>query len=402
MECEPDLEPEGILDALHGNPEEEPRGFTYVFSASLVELSADFKTRLIQRLKDDKRWKNILEEAAKKAGLENPKTASGTPNLALKDVISGTPGLSQEDTTSLPDQPVSDQPESNVPMNKVPKGGHFVLKNELLYHVTPENKRLVIPHSVQPEIFKLAHGDHHAGLQKTYQRISRTLYVRNLASSLKKWIQHCPECQLHRTRRHLPYGDLQPIITPPIPFHTITLDFVLALPVSIDGYECLLTIMCKFSKRIALISGKSTWSAEEWAVALLLRLQIADWGLPSAMISDRDPKFMSDLWKAIFEKLGTKILASTAYHPQADGQSERTNQTVEIALRFLLSSTDGSLWPTLLPALQAAFNNDKSATGRSPNEVIYGFKVMETPWAIRPERNKDLTLAAEHTKSRSN
>ena len=285
LECEPDVEPEGILDALHGNPEEEPRGFTYIFAASLLELSADFKARLIQGLKDDKRWKNIVAEAAKKSGLENPKQTSDTPNLASKNVIS------EED-------PISDQPESKVLTNKTPKGGHFILEDKLLYHITPENKRLVIPHSVQPEIFQLAHGDHHAGLQRTYQRISSTLYVRNLASSLKKWLQHCPKCQLHQTRRHLPYGDLQPIITPPIPFHTITLDFVLALPISIDGYECLLTITCKFSKRIALIPGKSTWSAEEWAAVVLLRLQIADWGLPSAMISDRDPKFMSDLWKA--------------------------------------------------------------------------------------------------------
>lgn len=68
--------------------------------------------------------------------------------------------------------------------------------------------------------------------------------------------------------------------------------------------------------------------------ALVDRLDIADWGIPKVIISDRDRKFLSDLWTAIFKRLGTLLLYSTAYHPQMDGASERTNQTVEIALIF--------------------------------------------------------------------
>lgn len=55
-------------------------------------------------------------------------------------------------------------------------------------------------------------------------------------------------------------------------------------------------------------------------------------------ISDRDSKFMSELWQIIFQRLRTAILTSTAYHPQTDGQSKRTNQTVEIALRYFVTS----------------------------------------------------------------
>lgn len=58
-----------------------------------------------------------------------------------------------------------------------------------------------------------------------------------------------------------------------------------------------------------------------------------DWGLPKVIISDRDPKFLVELWKIVFDKFEIKLLYSTAYHSQSDGQSERTNQTVEIALR---------------------------------------------------------------------
>jgi transposase InsO family protein len=123
-----------------------------------------------------------------------------------------------------------------------------------------------------------------------------------------------------------------------IPFRTLAMDFISALPGDMDTA---LTVTCKASKRVTIIAGKSTWTAVNWAEALLERLLIADWGIPEGIISDRDPKFISEFWRTLFNKLGTKLLMSTAYHPQTDGQSERTNQTVEIALRFFLSENPG-------------------------------------------------------------
>lgn len=77
----------------------------------------------------------------------------------------------------------------------------------------------------------------------------------------------------------------------------------------------------------------------------------------------------------MFEKLGVKLLYSTAYHSQTDGSSERTNQTVEIALRFFVHALeDPSLWPEVLPQIQSILNNTSSSTtGKTPNEVAYGF-----------------------------
>ena len=119
----------------------------------------------------------------------------------------------------------------------------------------------------------------------------------------------------------------------------------------------------------------------EWAEALLHRLDIADWGLPKVIISDCDRKFLSDLWRALFTKLGVSLLYSSAYHLQTDGQSEWTKQTVKIALRFLLATLDEpSSWPSLIGPIQQYINNSRNAaTGKLPNEVVYGF----TP--TRPE-----------------
>ena len=71
-------------------------------------------------------------------------------------------------------------------------------------------------------------------------------------------------------------------------------------------------------------------------------------------------------------------MTSTAYHPQTDGLSERSNQTVEIALRYIITNYPDLEWWKTLPSLQAQLNNSPNAsTGLAPNEINYGFKVQE-------------------------
>ena len=135
-----------------------------------------------------------------------------------------------------------------------------------------------------------------------------------------------------------------------------------------------MSITCKYSKRIALVPGKETFTVVQWANVFLERLWLADWGLPKIIISDRDKKFLSQFWTALFNRLGVKLLYSTAYHPQTDGQSERTNQTVEIMLRFFIATLENPAdWPNCIPQMQSVINNSTSSAGKSPNEICYGF-----------------------------
>lgn len=78
----------------------------------------------------------------------------------------------------------------------------------------------------------------------------------------------------------------------------------------------------------------------------------------------------------MFHAFGTKLLTSTAYHPQTDGLLEKTNQTIEIALCFLISS--GVSWPKILPAFQSAIMNTSSTvTGASSNQILYRFNTRD-------------------------
>ena len=89
---------------------------------------------------------------------------------------------------------------------------------------------------------------------------------------------------------------------------------------------------------------------------LLKFLMSADWGFPLVIISDRDKKFLSKLWQAMFTLLTVTLYFTTAYHPQADGQSEWTNQTVELMVQYI-SQEDATIdWEDKLLMVQYCLN----------------------------------------------
>ena len=99
------------------------------------------------------------------------------------------------------------------------------------------------------------------------------------------------------------------------------MDFILALPPATStkgNLDTALTVTDKFSKRINIIPGNTTFTAEDWAIRFWNKVY-PQWGLPAAIISDRDPKFLSDFWTGLFKRAGTELLMSTAYHAQTDG-----------------------------------------------------------------------------------
>ena len=64
-------------------------------------------------------------------------------------------------------------------------------------------------------------------------------------------------------------------------------------------------------------------------------------GVPKEIISDRDSRYLSRFWRRLHESIDTKVKFSTAYHPQTDGQSERTIQTLEDLLRAYVMDWKG-------------------------------------------------------------
>ncbi|GJP68699.1 hypothetical protein CLOP_g25362 [Closterium sp. NIES-67] len=166
-------------------------------------------------------------------------------------------------------------------------------------------------------------------------------------------------------------GLLQPLPVPEQPWQVVSLDFITGLPPTTSSHDAILVVIDKFSKMGHFIPTHTTARTEETA-QLFVRHIISQHGIPTTLISDRDPKFTSKFWKELMSLLGTKLALSSAYHPQTDGQTERLNQIVEQLLRAACKD-DISKWDLHLPVLEFAYNNaTHAATGQTPFFLCYG------------------------------
>lgn len=319
-----------------GIPLTESSSTTPTFA--MVELAPEFKTKLQHGYKTDPIWQKVL------------------------DVVTRNMSLRESDRADLP----------------------FQVRHGLIWKMDHDHApRLCIPRSCFADIFDAVHNGNHLGYDKLSEFISQYC-MHNGLKELRKYLKHCPNCAVFQIRRHKAYGNLQPILPPPAPYYMISIDFMLALPPSIDGCDAALITVCKLSKELIIIPGKTTDTADTWGQRLGRRLMASNWGFPKVILSDRDPKFLSAMWKKIWQQAGTTLLHATAYHPQTDGQTERTIQTIESAFRHYLHGLDNpARWTTFIDRLQFEYNCSKSATTRvSPNEAVKGFTPNNVPLAI--------------------
>jgi hypothetical protein len=154
-------------------------------------------------------------------------------------------------------------------------------------------------------------------------------------------------------------------------WRTVSLDFVEGLPLS-HGKNCVLVVVDKFSKFSHFIPLRHPFTTASVAHVFMQNIYKLH-GLPTAIISDRDRIFTSQLWKTLFSVAGVSLNMSFAYHPQSDGQTERVNQCLEIYLRCFVNACP-SKWVDWLYLAEFWYNSSwHSALGFSPFEVLYGY-----------------------------
>ncbi|GKE49484.1 putative reverse transcriptase domain-containing protein [Tanacetum coccineum] len=121
-----------------------------------------------------------------------------------------------------------------------------------------------------------------------------------------------------------------------------------------------------------------------------LKEVVSKQGVLVSIISDRDGKFTSHFWKSLNKALGTRLDMSTAYHPETDGQSERTIQTLEDMLRACVLDF-GKGWDRHLPLVEFSYNNSyHTSIKAAPFEALYGRK-CRSPICWAEVRDSQLT-----------
>ena len=260
---------------------------------------------------------------------------------------------------------------------KVRIGGHET------YHEEADNAltfggRLCVPQDekLRDEILSEAHDTPytaHPGSTKMYQDLKRKFWWDGMKRSIVSFVERCLACQQVKALHQRPYGKLQPLEIPEWKWEHITMDFVTGLPKTKRGNTAIWVIVDRLTKSAHFLPIPITYGSEKLS-QLYVREIVHLHGIPASITSDRDAKFTSNFWQSLQEELGTKLNFSTAFHPQSDGQSERTIQTLEDMLRAVILDRGGS-WETILPLIEFAYNNSYQATiNMAPYEALYGRK----------------------------
>ena len=237
---------------------------------------------------------------------------------------------------------------------------YYELRDELIYLkdgnrlAVPQNKSLITTLLQEHHDSKTAG---HFGVDKTYELLSRHFYWPKMIKDVKKYIQSCDICQRNKGSNVAPAGLLQLLDTPTTKWEQITMDFIVQLPPTKQGYDAIFVIVDRLIKRAHFIPIHTSATAPEIA-KLFLNVIFKDHGLPRIIVSDRDAKFTSKFWQQLFKELGTTLSMSTSFHPQTDGQTERTNRTLEEMLRSYVNYKQDN-WDEYLPLAEFAYNNSK-------------------------------------------
>ncbi|GJS30173.1 putative reverse transcriptase domain-containing protein [Tanacetum coccineum] len=213
----------------------------------------------------------------------------------------------------------------------------------------------------------------HPGSDKMYQDLKKLYWWPNMKADIATYVSKCLTCAKVKVEHQRPSGLLQQPEIPEWKWERITMDFVTGLPRTSSGYDSIWVIVDRLTKSAHFLPMKKTDSMEKLTQQYLKEV-VCRHGVPLSIISDRDSRFASGFWRSLQNALGTNLNMSTAYHPETDGQSERTIQTLEDMLRACVIDFGGS-WDRHLPLVEFSYNNSYHASIKAaPFEALYGRK----------------------------
>ncbi|PHJ24915.1 retrotransposon ty3-gypsy subclass [Cystoisospora suis] len=255
-------------------------------------------------------------------------------------------------------------------------GKEYHWEDNLLWIRLREGWRLCTPtKDKRLEVLQGFHDDSlagHPGIDKTIADIEKIFWWPNMKGEIERYVRSCSACAQGKASYSKYGGLLCPLPIPNFPWEVINVDLILGLPKGRNGLDAIVTFVCQLTKMAHFIPVYQTIGAEGLG-HVLVREVVRLHGVPSAIVSDRDSRFTSEIWRGMCQRLNISMRMSTAYHPQTDGLAERTNQTIEQMIRCTILGNEYR-WVEVLPMLEFAYNSTvRVSTKASPFEMLYGF-----------------------------
>src|SRR6201996_2184318 len=205
-------------------------------------------------------------------------------------------------------------------------------------------------------------------------------YLASVNPTTYEFVSYNSITKRNKKPRHKPYGLLKPLPVPTRPWDSISMDFIEKLPMS-GEFNAILVIIDRSSKQAIFIACDIHVTAPELARLFLIHV-FSKHGVPSHVTSDRGSEFVSHFFRSLGELLDMKLHFTSGYHPSADGQTERANQTLEQYIRMFTNYQQDN-WSSLLPLAEFSYNNAPNAsTGLSP---FFANKGYDPAITIHPE-----------------
>jgi hypothetical protein len=211
----------------------------------------------------------------------------------------------------------------------------------------------------------------HFGSQRTSDYIRRWYWWPRIHSDVEKYCRSCEMCARSKGECRAPAGKLHLLPIATRPWESIGTDFIGPFP-EVDGFNYLWVVICRLSLMVHLIPINTKTTATQLS-SIYMREVVRLHGLPSSIISDRDPKFMSKWWRELHRIMGTKLLMSTSFHLQTDGITERANRSIGQIFRAIIDP-DQRDWVEKSPLIEFTINSSiNSMTGLAPFEINNGY-----------------------------
>lgn len=238
------------------------------------------------------------------------------------------------------------------------------------------NGRVYVPASARPEVMKQHHDSlvgGHAGREETYAKIARHYYWPGMTTAIREWVAGCEQCRKTKPYTAGKQGLLRPLTAPSEFWSDVSMDFITPLPTcTYDGrhYRHILVVVDRLSKMKRFIALESL-EVDHVVTRYIEWLWRTD-GYPKSILSDRGSQFTSRFWKRLCERIGTTPKLSSAYHPETDGQTERTNAVLKNYLRAYVNFHQDD-WAQYLAVAEFVANSTKSTTTNMiPFEAVLG------------------------------
>ena len=193
--------------------------------------------------------------------------------------------------------------------------------------------RVVVPQLIElrEEILRDFHCSSfavHLGGTKMYRDLRRQYYWSGMKRHIRDFVRRCLTCQQVKAEHQRLTGLLQPLEVAEWKWEHVTMEFVTELPRTSRRHDAVWVIVDRLTKSAHFLAVRMTFTLEEFC-GLYIREIVMLHGVPVSIVSDKNPRFTAHFWKSFQKAMVTQLMMSTTFHPQTDGQSERTIQVLE-------------------------------------------------------------------------